>query len=210
MSQIGNSNNQVPEEPKQLICSFRAPSRADFDKHKAFTKQVKQDGLDVCRVLIAFEDAYLASKKGSPGTMKFETPQAVTNIQMNNTFQYQVLKPRREPYSLDCVKPEFRKTFSSILFESYVLEKASRIKMEFSFRDFLELEHASFRRIVMRLRKKGLVVANPLRTNPRFFMLTSELDKSENTTVKQMFTSGSSDEPTLKTENRNGKDPMLV
>jgi hypothetical protein len=184
--QIGNFNDQVPEEPKQLICSFRAPTRADFDKHKAFTKQVKQDGLDVCRVLIAFEDAYLASKKGSPGTMKFETPQNVTNIQMNNTFQYQVMKPRREPYSLDCVKPEFRRTFSSVLFEAYVLEKAGRIDMEFSFRDFLELDHSSFRRIVARLRKKGKIVANPSRTNPRFYYLTSKLNGSANTIVKQM------------------------
>lgn len=172
------------------ICNFRAPTPEDFQKHKAFVKQVKQDGLDVCRVLIAFEDAYLASKKGSPGQMKFQTPTAVTNIQMNNTFQYQVAKPRREPYSLDCVKPEFRRTFSSVLFESYVLQKASRINMEFSFRDFLELDHASFRRIVARLRKKGAIVKNPLRTNPQFFYLTSKLKESENTTVKPMFKEG--------------------
>jgi hypothetical protein len=172
---------------KNLICNFRAPTLEEFLKHKAFVKQVKQDGLDACRVLIAFEDAYLASKKGFPGEIKFQTPTTVTNIQMNNTFQYQVLKPRREPYNLDCVKPEFRRTFSSVLLESYVLQKASRINMEFSFRDFLELDHASFRRIVARLLKKGEIVKNPVRTNPQFFYLASKLNEMDNTTVKPGF-----------------------
>jgi hypothetical protein len=183
----------VAEERRQnLICNFRAPTLQDYEKHKAFVQQVKHDGLDACRVLLGFEDAYLASKKGQPGNSQFQTPNGITNIVMNNTFQYQVLKPRREPYSLDCVKPEFRRTFSSILFEAYVLEKASHIGMEFSFRDFLELDHSSFRRIVARLRKKGKVVANPSRTNPRFYYLTSKLTASENTTVKPLFTNGGS------------------
>ncbi len=182
--------SQEQQEPRRpnLICNFRAPTIEDYQKHKAFVHQVKLDGLDACRVLISFEDAYLASKKGQPSNIQFQTPQAVTNIQMNNVFQYQVLKPRREPYSLDCVKPEFRRTFSSILFESYVLEKAARINMEFSFRDFLELDHASFRRIVIRLRKKGKVVPNPMRTNPRFYYLTSKLVESESNSVKPLFT----------------------
>lgn len=175
---------------QNLICNFRAPTLEDYQKHKAFVIRVKHDGLDACRVLIAFEDAYLTSKKGSPGEMKFQTPTAVTNIQMNNTFQYQVIKPRREPYSLDCVKPEFRRTFSSVLFEFYVLQKASRINMEFSFRDFLELDHASFRRIVARLLRKGEIVKNPLRTNPQYYYLTKKLIESENTTVKPMFREG--------------------
>ena len=162
-------------ERRNLICNFRAPTIQEFEKHKEFIKEVKRDGLDACRVLLAFEDAYLAQKKGLKGNIQFQTPQAVTNIQMNNTFQYQVMKPRREPYSLDCVKPEFRRTFSSVLFEAYVLQKGQRIGMEFSFRDFLEIEHSSFRRIVARLRKKRLVVANPSRTNPRFYMLSSAL-----------------------------------
>jgi hypothetical protein len=109
------------------------------------------------------------------GVVQLQLPQQVINLQQNNVFTYQVMKPRREPFSLSCVKPEFRRTFSSILFEAYVLQKARDLNREFSFRDFLELEHDAFRRIVRRLRRKGKVVANPMRTCPRFFILTERL-----------------------------------
>ena len=99
------------------------------------------------------------------------------NIQQNNVFQYQVSKPRREPFSLDCVRPEFRRTFSSVLFEAYVLDKAREISREFSYRDFLELRHDAFRRIVLRLRRKGKIVANPQRTIPRFYFLAERINE---------------------------------
>jgi hypothetical protein len=99
------------------------------------------------------------------------------NTQQNNVFQYQVSKPRREPFSLDCVRPEFRRTFSSVLFEAYVLDKAREKSREFSYQDFLELKHGAFRRIVLRLRRKGKIVANPQRTVPRFYFLTERIDE---------------------------------
>jgi len=140
---------------------------------------VKEDGLDVCRVLLGFEKAYREARKGSREAIRLQSPQQVVNIQQNNQFLYQVSKPRREPYSLDCVKPEFQRTISSILFEAYVLDKARDLNREFSFRDFLELKHDSFRRIVVRLRRKGKIVANPQRTNPRFYYLTEKLREYE-------------------------------
>jgi len=97
------------------------------------------------------------------------------NIQMNNQFLYQVSKPRREPYALDCVKSEFRRTFSSVLFEAYVLLKAGELGREFCFRDFLELEQPTFHRIVGRLRRKDRIVANPQRTKPQFYFLAEKL-----------------------------------
>lgn len=145
-------------------------------EHKAFVKEVREDGLDACRVLLGFERAYRKARRSVKGVVQLESPQQVINLRQNNVFQYQVQKPKREPYSLDCVKSEFRRTFSSILFEAYVLNKAREINREFSFRDFLELKHDAFRRIVLRLKRKGRVIAHPERTIPRFYILAERLE----------------------------------
>lgn len=136
---------------------------------KSYVQMVKDEGLDVCRVTLGLTRAF---KEGKATIQAYDH---VYNIQMNNQFLYQVQKPKREPYTLTCVKPEFRRTFSSILFEAYVLDKARALSREFSFRDFLELKHDAFRRIVLRLKRKGKVVANPLRTVPRFYILADRL-----------------------------------
>lgn len=113
---------------------------------------------------------------GVKGAAQVQGQGQSVHIQMSNQFLYQISKPRREPFSLGCVKPEFRRTFSSVLFESYVLDKARRkLRGEFSFRDFLELDHHSFRRIIQRLRKKGLVVAIPQRSIPRLYILSEKI-----------------------------------
>ena len=46
---------------------------------------------------------------------------------------------------------------------------------EFSYRDFLEIKHDAFRRIILRLRRKGKIVANPQRTVPRFYFLAERV-----------------------------------
>ena len=113
--------------------------------------------------------------KGMEGAAQIRTGKQVINIQQNNVFQYQVSKPRREPYDLSCVRREFQKTISSSLFEAYVLNKARDLTREFSYRDFLELKHDAFRRIILRLRRKGKIVANPQRTVPRFYFLAEQI-----------------------------------
>lgn len=167
-------------QPKNLICNFRAPSLEEYLEHKAFVQEVKEDGLDACRVLLGFERAYRNARKGSKEAIKLQTPQQVVNIQQNNVFQYQVSKSRREPYDLSCVRSDYRRTFSSIIFEAYVLCKARDLNREFCFRDFTELKHDAFRRIVLRLKRKGKVIANPARTIPRFYILAERLSDYEN------------------------------
>jgi len=120
------------------------------------------------------------------------------NIQQNNVFQYQVSKPRREPYDLSCVRREFQKTISSVLFEAYVLNKARDLTREFSYRDFLELKHDAFRRIILRLRRKGKIVANPQRTVPRFYFLAervSEYSADRRTTQQNICLQSQTHEP---------------
>lgn len=160
-------------QPKNLICNFRAPNLSEFERWKQFVQWAKDNGLDVCHLTLSLTDAFL---RGIEGGAQVRTGQQVINIQQNNVFQYQVQRPRREPYSLDCVKSEYRRTFSSLLFEAYVLERAREISREFCYRDFLELKHDAFRRIVCRLRRKGKVIGNPRRTIPRFYILSERLN----------------------------------
>jgi hypothetical protein len=115
--------------------------------------------------------------KGTEGAAQVRNGKQVVNIQQNNVFQYQVSKPRREPYDLSCVKAEYQKTISSVLFEAYILNKARELTREFSYRDFLELKHDAFRRIILRLKRKGKIMANPQRTVPRFYFLAEQVSE---------------------------------
>ena len=128
--------------------------------------------MDVCHLTLSLTDSFM---KGIGGAAQVRDGGQVVNIQQNNVLQYQVSKPRREPYELSCVRSEFQRTISSVLFEAYVLNKARELTREFSYRDFLELKHDAFRRIVLRLRRKGKIVANPQRTMPRFYFLAERV-----------------------------------
>ena len=160
-------------QQKNLICNFRAPSEKEFMDWQEYKEYVKGQGLDVCRVTISLTNGFMAGVKGAQQVLG---KQQIVNIQQNNQFLYQVKHAHREPYSLNCVKPEFRRTFSSVLFEAYVLNKAREMNREFCFRDFLELKHDAFRRIVIRLKCKGKIMANPERTIPRFYVLVESVE----------------------------------
>ena len=159
-------------KPKNLICNFRAPSLEQYQRWKAYVQWAKDNGQDVCHLTLSLTDSFM---KGVEGAAQVRNGRQVVNIQQNNVFQYQVSKPRREPYDMSCVRREFQKTITSVLFEAYVLNKARDLTREFSYRDFLELKHDSFRRIVMRLRRKGKIVANPQRTVPQFYFLAERI-----------------------------------
>ncbi len=146
----------------------------EFIHWKQYVQWAKDNGMDVCHLTLSLTDAFMAGQKGAA---EVRTAGQTVNIQQINNFQYQVQKPRREPYSLDCVKPEYQRTFSSVLFDAYVRDKARRINDAFCYRDFIELKHDSFRRIMLRLRQKGEVVANPQRSHPQYFFLTEKLAK---------------------------------
>ena len=163
-------------QPKNLICNFRAPNMQQFQRWKTYVQWAKNNGMDVCHLTLSLTDSFM---KGIEGASQVRNGRQVVNIHQNNVFQYQVSKPRREPFSLDCVRPEFRRTFSSVLFEAYVLNKARDLTREFSYRDFLELKHDAFRRIILRLRRKGKIVANPQRTVPRFYFLAERMNEYE-------------------------------
>jgi hypothetical protein len=160
-------------QPKNLICNFRAPNLAEFQRWKVYVQWAKDNGMDVCHLTLSLTDSFM---KGIEGAAEVRNGKQVVNIQQNNVFQYQVSKPRREPYDLSCVK-EYQKTINSVLFEAYVLNKAIDLTREFSYRDFLEIKHDAFRRIILRLRLEGKIVANPQRTLPRFYFLAERVSE---------------------------------
>ncbi|MGA2385248.1 MAG: hypothetical protein ABSG33_01800 [Candidatus Bathyarchaeia archaeon] len=162
----------IDVQPKNLICNFRAPNLQQYQRWKAYVQWAKENGMDVCHVTLSLIDSFM---KGTEGAAEVRNGKQVITIQQNNVFQYQVSKPRREPYDLSCVKREYQKTFSSSLFEAYVLNKARELTREFSYMDFLELKHDAFRRIVLRLKRKGKIVANPQRSVPRFYFLADRV-----------------------------------
>ena len=165
----------VPKAPsKNLICNFRAPNLEEFQRWKAYVQWAKDNGQDVCHLTLSLTDSFM---KGIEAAAQVRNGRQIVNIQQNNVFQYQVSKPRREPYDLSCVRKEFQKTISSVLFEAYVLNKARELTREFSYRDFLELKHYAFRRIVLRLRRKGKIVANPQRTVSQFYFLAERISE---------------------------------
>ena len=164
---------KVDLQSKNLICNFRAPNLDQFMRWKMFVKWAKDNGMDVCHLTLSLTDVFM---NGQECAAQVRNGHQVVNIVQNNTFQYQVQKPRREPFSLDCVKPEYQRTFSSLLFDAYVLNKAREMTQEFCYRDFLELKHDAFRRIVLRLKQKNKIIANPQRTHPRFYFLTEKIE----------------------------------
>ena len=171
---------KVEFQPKNLICNFRAPDVEHYEVWQRFKKWCKDNGLDVCNVALDQIQAFMkAVDSSSPGVSSpkplVTTKGQVIIIQQQNSFVYSVDKPRREPIFASCAKPAFARTISGLASEAYVMEKARDLKGSFSMRDFLEIEHDSFRKIVLRLRKKGKIVALPLRTNPRMFVLTERL-----------------------------------
>jgi len=147
---------------------------AEFQRWKEYVQWAKDNGMDVCHLTLSLTDSFM---KGIEGAAEVRDGKQVVNIQKNNVFQYQVSKPRREPYDLSCAKKEYQKTISSVLFEAYVLNKARDLTLEFSYRDFLKIKHDAFRRIILRLRRKGKIVANPQRTLPRFYFFAERISE---------------------------------
>lgn len=164
------SQQHLGEPRKNLICNFRAPNIEKFDKWQAYKRWASEHGLDVCYLTLSLIDGFMT------GEATVKTAHQTVNISMNNSFQYQVAKPRRVPFNTKCVKPQFQNTVSSTVWEAYVLQKARHLKEGFCFRDFLEMDYDAFRRIVVRLKRKGEIMAKPIRTYPQLYILTEFLE----------------------------------
>ncbi|MFQ6064250.1 MAG: hypothetical protein ACE5L6_02125 [Candidatus Bathyarchaeia archaeon] len=165
---------------KQQICNFRAQTSEDWRDWKWFVHYCKSQGLTTCRPLIAFIRAFRRGMEGL-STAKpevFNGFPVIVQLQQQNTFVYSLEKPRRTP-DLSCyLRNNFvTATTSRRMAEAYVLQKAEwlyrRGQRTFCFRDFIELKHGTFRKLILSLKRHDEVIPVDPRTCPRFYMLAT-------------------------------------
>jgi spore coat protein CotF len=86
-------------QPKNLICNFHAPNLEQYQRWKVYVQWAIDNCIDVCHLTLNLTDAFM---QGNEAAALVHSGRQVINIQQNDVFQYQVQKPRCEPYSLDC------------------------------------------------------------------------------------------------------------
>lgn len=132
----------------------------------------EDQGLDLCHRIISQAQADLAALD-EVRTLKTAGP-TIINLQQQNTFISQVERPRRlpDPGLLNMAKRDISGTTYRAAFESLVLLKALRMKYPFMFLDFREIKPNHFRKVILRLKRKGWIAPVEPRSNPRTYRLT--------------------------------------
>lgn len=190
----GNEDDTTMTKPRHnYICNFRAPDREHYQIWENFKESAHAHGLDICFLTLKLCQAWLSGvKETKEMSHQITTATQVINLQQQNTFVYSVQKPRRSSTVLICSRRDYSRTITRLALQAYVMEKARDLQRSFSFRDFLELGHNSFRKCVLELKKRKKIVPLEPRTNPRFYVLCEWLSRyptmSKNNGVKPKFT----------------------
>jgi len=159
---VSNTKQEIGLPKSYSNRTFVASFKTDPELWSRFKEGCAERGVSICHVLEALMEAWLEGQKATATVIK--------PVVINLTMQHVVQRPRRvQTRASDCAKPEFKRTVGVRMREAYVLSKAWEMGREFSYYDFLELKHDSFRKIVGSLRRRGRITANPIRTNPRFY-----------------------------------------
>jgi hypothetical protein len=170
------------------ICNIRAPDQEWYQVWLDFKEETKSLGLDNCFVALTLFKAWLKARKDTISVSQINTASQIILIYQTNEFNYNVNKPRRERFQLDCSQNLSKCTICSKAFQAYIIEKVRELKRSFSFKDFPEINHDLFRKLILELKKLGKVLPLKDRTNPRFFILAEWKDRyptmTENNTVK--------------------------
>jgi hypothetical protein len=169
---------------KNFHCNFRAPDREWFDVWLRFKEKTRGLGLDICYVALSLCRIWLEEKRSEDSAFELKSKQIVFLTQTNN-FNYNVQRPRRVP---DCSKNYSKCTICSKAFSAYILITAKDLDREFCFRDFPELEHGYFRKLILQLRQKGKVLAMHPRALPAFYILPDWRDRYQTMTENNIVT----------------------
>ena len=161
---------------QNLLCNFRVQTLDDWSDWIWFKDHCKTQGLTICRPLIAFIRAFRKFSEGIENQPELiNSFPVVIQLKQQNTFVYSMEKPRRQPDLSSYIKNIFVTATSRAMADAYVLQKAQQLYLErqrtFCFKDFGELRHDRFRKIIQRLKKKGELVPKEPRSCPRFYML---------------------------------------
>jgi len=176
--------------------NIRASSREEHQGLLRLKWWCEDNGTSTCPTIIGLtmsllkaDDAARPLKKDGPmnGPM-------IVNIQQQNTFIHQTERPRRLGSTVDSISNQgLSGTASRYALECLVIRKALEIHHSFCFLDFRELSPNCFRKVILRLNKKGFVAPVEPRTCPRFYQLTPKLllrFMSENTRVRPVDAQG--------------------
>lgn len=182
-----NTTSGYPEEvlgnPKRMIewdnahakgrINPRARTREQHQELLRLKYFCEDNGLSTCHVIISLVRSFI-SGWGAIKSFSKEGQPFIVNLQQQNTFVSQIARPRRvvDPGLLSKAKRDIRGTTYRLAFESYLLLKGLRMRRSFCFQDFFEIGANHFKKIVFRLKRKGLIVAVEPRTCPRFYKLT--------------------------------------
>jgi len=187
----------MSQQRQNLFCNFRAPNQEWHQVWLDLKEETKSQGLDICYVVLSLCRTWLKAQKEVQATCQIKTNSQVITIYQTNTFNYNVQKPRRERFQIDCSKNKPKCTLCSRAFQAYITEKARELDMSFSFKDFPEINHDLFRKLILELKKRRKILALKPRTNQRLYILTEWRSRystmNENNTVKPRFT-GESEE----------------
>lgn len=154
---------------------FRPATVEAYREVLRFKWKVKDLGSDICFLYCSYAQSFNAFQDG----LETKDPKAllganVINFQQNNQFNYMPQVPRREPDRglLQSSKRGISGTTYRRAMEAYVQLEALRMPPSFCFRDFLEISPNQFRKIILRLKRRGLIEPIEPRTYPRFYRLT--------------------------------------
>lgn len=175
----------MPQKSNKSLCNFRVQTQRDWENWIWFKNYCNDQGLTICRPLIAFIASFRKFAEGIE-TAKGERPELINafpmlvQLKQQNTFVWSVDKPRRTPtdHSLDRFANLSKKRAITIgeYVDSYILDKARFMWMQgqrtFCFKDFIEIQHRKFRNAMSKLKRKKEIVPCTPRTNPRFYFLT--------------------------------------
>lgn len=163
--------NLTRVNPFRKLCNFRVSTMEDYEEWLRFKQNCDAQNLDICHVAISLIKAWNKATEGIHEAETITTPTNIINIQMQNSFIYQPQRPRRTPDPhLISSKSPFARTVSSKAAELYLLWKISELNRSFSYLDLSELPQNYCRKLILRLKRKGLIKPLPPRTRPRFYI----------------------------------------
>ena len=175
-------------------CNFRAPDKEWFDVWLQFKEKTKELGLDICFVALNLCRAWLEWQKDTDSVFELSPPKQIVFLSQSNTFNYNVQRPRREPIQSNCSKNYHKCTLCSKAFCAYIIINALEMNRAFCFRDFPEINHGLFRKLILFLKGEGRILPMKPRSLPEFYILSEWKNRysnmSENNRVKPKFTQG--------------------
>jgi hypothetical protein len=92
-----------------------------YQRWKEYVQWDKDNGMDVYHLTLSLTDSLM---KGIEGKLRFAMENRSLTFKRIMFSSIRFLSLAENPYDLSCVKKEYQKTISSVLFEAYVLNKA--------------------------------------------------------------------------------------